>query len=236
MEDLVLNGSSKIGGGSFHHVEINGAGTVEGDLECARLVCNGAGKVSGDVIAKEAIFKGSTRVSGDMHSKEVVINGHGSISGDLITMQLECNGAVTVNGNIKAENIQLNGLTKGGADIEGENVEVDGVLQLQGLLNADNIKINLEGKSFAKEIGGGSISVKRRNSLSLLEKLKLGFSKTLEVELIEADNIYLEHTKVSIVRGNSITLGPGCDIDMVEYQNEFQSHKDSKVKENKKTE
>ena len=60
------------------------------------------------------------------------------------------------------------------------------------------------------------------------------FNVGLNAEIIEGDEIYLENTKAKVVRGNRVTIGPGCDIDFVEYQNHFQCEKGTKVGSYKK--
>lgn len=43
-DKLIINGSGSSKGGRFHTVEINGSGTVSGDVECTSLLFNGSGK------------------------------------------------------------------------------------------------------------------------------------------------------------------------------------------------
>lgn len=38
-------------------------------------------------------------------------------------------------------------------------------------------------------------------------------------ETIEGDDIHLELTRARVVRGNNVSIGSGCDIDLVEYKN-----------------
>lgn len=44
VEKLVINGSGSSKGGTFQSVEINGSGTVAGDVECDTFSFNGNGK------------------------------------------------------------------------------------------------------------------------------------------------------------------------------------------------
>jgi hypothetical protein len=53
--------------------------------------------------------------------------------------------------------------------------------------------------------------------------------------VIEGDDIYLENTVAEIVRGNSVEIGPGCTIGLVEYANKFSKDKDSTVKKETKS-
>ncbi len=43
----------------------------------------------------------------------------------------------------------------------------------------------------------------------------------LQTSIVEGDDIYLEHTIAEVVRGNNVTIGPGCEISVVEYHTSF---------------
>ncbi len=58
-DKLVINGSGSSKGGRFHTVEINGSGTVSGDVECTSLLFNGSGKTDGHVKTQTLTISGS---------------------------------------------------------------------------------------------------------------------------------------------------------------------------------
>ena len=53
----------------------------------------------------------------------------------------------------------------------------------------------------------------------------------LTTSVIEGDDIYLEATTAKIVRGNNVTIGSDCNIELVEYRNTITVAPDSKVNE-----
>ena len=53
--------------------------------------------------------------------------------------------------------------------------------------------------------------------------------KELTADIIEGDDIYLENTHAKVVRGNNITLGSGCEIELVEYKNDFKQDKEAEI-------
>ena len=55
--------------------------------------------------------------------------------------------------------------------------------------------------------------------------------KFLECSSIEADEVRLENTKASRVRADKVLIGPGCHIDVVEYEDEIVISSDAFVKE-----
>ena len=51
----------------------------------------------------------------------------------------------------------------------------------------------------------------------------------MSAQLIEGDNIVLEYTDADIVRGKNVVIGRGCNINKVEYTNEYKLKDDGKV-------
>jgi cytoskeletal protein CcmA (bactofilin family) len=103
-----------------------------------------------------------------------------------------------------------------------------GGFTMGGLLYADSININLHYRCKVREIGGEKIEVKVGREFQLLRIIKSlfipkGFHEPqLETDIIEGDEINLGQTKAEVVRGNNITIGKNCDIDLVEYRNSFE--------------
>jgi len=58
--------------------------------------------------------------------------------------------------------------------------------------------------------------------------------KLLEVDTIEADEIYLESTHAKVVRGKNITLGSECRIGLIKYEDSFKDHDESMVESTQK--
>ena len=82
-------------------------------------------------------------------------------------------------------------------------------------------------------------NVKLGHSFSLKSLIKfiflsLAINTGLCAETIEGDEIYLEYTKAKVIRGNNVTIGEGCEIELVEYKSLFEKSDKSVVIENKK--
>ena len=113
------------------------------------------------------------------------------------------------------------------SNCEAENFNLKGVFNIEETLNADDITVKLYGPSETKEIGGSKIHVQKGGDNKLMELLTailspLNFYKAhLKAETIEGDDVYLEHTTAQVVRGNTVTIGEGCEIDLVEYRTYF---------------
>ncbi|WP_456272471.1 polymer-forming cytoskeletal protein [Bacillus sp. AK031] len=235
MGDLILSGSSETGGGSFEKVQINGSGKITGDLDCKDFECNGSAKVYGNIQSDFAAIRGSAKVEGNFFADEIEIHGSSSIDGKLSFGKLEIKGHTGLVESVKGDYILLEGMMKVKGDCEVENADLNGAFTIGGLLNGDRISIELHGKSKVKEIGGETITVKRSGpSILNLDKLIKTWSKELHADLIEGDVVKLEYTKAKVVRGNNVEIGPGCEIELIEYQNDLQVSEKAKVDKTEK--
>jgi cytoskeletal protein CcmA (bactofilin family) len=100
-----------------------------------------------------------------------------------------------------------------------------------GLLNADQIEVRPDGQSEAKEIGGETIRIlaKKRERINwFMRKIR---QSGLVVDTIEGDQVELEYTKASVVRGKSVKIGTGCEIGLVEVEGDYRAAEDARVAE-----
>ncbi|MDG5786160.1 polymer-forming cytoskeletal protein [Evansella sp. AB-P1] len=229
--NLILSGNGEVAGGVFENVIINGNGTVNGEIECDKFECNGSAKIKGDILSRITEIKGNTKVYGNVEANVIDLQGNSNISGKITFERLVIKGNASLRNGIKGENVSLEGMVKINGDCEVENAYLNGAFTIDGLINGDKVGINLHGKSFVNEIGGEKISVKRVGHTFLhLDKLFKSLSKELHVELIEGDDIILEYTKAKTVRGNRVSIGPGCEIELLEYRNELTISDEALVK------
>lgn len=199
--DLQLSGMGKASGGIYNNVQLDGMTTINGDIECKKFMCNGKGKVNGDIQAEYVSIQGLCNIEGDIKATTVQIDGKAKLDGDLTGEQINLNGVARIDG-----------------DCEAESFAADGAFSIDGLLNAGIIEIKLRSKCSVEEIGGEQITVKKEKSGSNFNIIGSIFPAELKAESIEGDQIYLEYTKAELVRGNEITIGPGCDIETIEYR------------------
>lgn len=232
--DIKINGSGSAGGGTYNSVIIKGSGKISGDLKCNVLQISGTGLIEGNVEVSEGKINGAGTIEGDLKAEQFKINGSGKVTGSVSGSDFAVSGSGTVGKSVEAQNIKIEGSAKIGTDCNAEVFTSDGAFEIGGLLNADHININLLGfKSKAKEIGGGKIRVTLGppHGLGVLKTIiSMGIlNPVLEAETIEGDEILLENTTARIVRGNNITIGPGCDIGTVEYKGHYVKNGDARV-------
>lgn len=224
MNDLRINGIGSSAGGSFDLVQINGKGEIYGDLECRELQINGLGSFSGNV--KAEVFK---------------VSGKSEVSGNLECGMATIDGKIDIDGKLKARDIENRGMLGVTEEVSSESFHSYGAFKISGLLNADKIQIIMYAPCSAMEIGGEEIDIRVGKASGLRELIGSFFSgwplkTSFSTDTIEGDDIYLENTSAKVVRGNNIKIGPGCQIDIVEYKNTFEKGNDSgiTVKESRK--
>lgn len=234
MKDLVIAGSGSTGGGSFRNIRIDGFGKITGDVDFEQFQTNGKSEVLGCARGTHIDIHGSSKLNGHVEAKLFHIQGEAHIDGDVSYRELTCKGKAAVKGSARGESLDLEGGLNVDGDCEAEKFIVSGGFQIGGLLNADAIDITLYWSCKAQEIGGEKITVRKGSKSSIwnpfLPKIA---SRHLTADTIEGDEIDLEHTTARIVRGNRVTLGPGCSVNLVEYKQHFEADKGAKVNESK---
>lgn len=216
--DMSVNGINNAPGGHYRNVTIEGVGKVMGDVQA------------------DGLFRmnGVVTVLGDIQAAEFNADGKFKMEGRLAAGSARINGMAAVKGMVSGETLLLQGMLNANGDCELERFEAEGGFTIGGLLNAGAIDIRMHTKCKAQEVGGETIRV-RKMSRSAWEKLwRWMFPKWLpemEAALIEGDEVDLENTTASIVRGNRVVIGAGCHIDRVEYRMSIVKHPGAQVKE-----
>ncbi|EEL50418.1 hypothetical protein bcere0022_22450 [Bacillus cereus Rock3-44] len=225
-----MNGSGSSAGGAYNKVKIRGEGTISNHVSCNEFKTYGASDVSGDMKAKNYVVYGESEVKGNIQAEYVKVYGNAQVQGNGHVEKMKVRGMFEVKGRLSGNVVDIKGALHVKEDIEVEELLLTGGLESEGLLNAENIHITIcfEG-SKVREIGGKKITV-RKKSRFIPFKSHAG---NLQTSMIEGDDIYLEHTIAEVVRGNNVTIGPGCEIGVVEYHTSFNQKGNSVVKEHK---
>ncbi|MEF3304770.1 cytoplasmic protein [Paenibacillus sp. GYB003] len=220
------------GGGTFNTISINGSGTMNGNVDCIRFVASGRAAVRGSMIAESVEVNGSASFGERLDAGKLRINGKTDIEGMLVAGEMRVDGYLKVGGDVKADSMEINGSFTGRGSCEAERFRSRGSFRLDGLLNAGSVDIDLFAECRAKEIGGETIVVRKTgvdSPIGRLVKALVLSKEMLFADLIEGDEIRLEYTKAAVVRGTNVTIGPGCDIGLVEYTGEFRRFSDAVV-------
>ncbi|HET7578132.1 MAG TPA: hypothetical protein VFK33_02540 [Bacillales bacterium] len=233
--NLRITGSGDSRGGLYHKVTIIGEGGIHDDLDCLVFKTRGTSRVEGHIKTEAFRVTGQSWVKG-LEAEKLRIYGKVDFDGHVLCRDVKIRGEAEISGGLTGETIDLKGNVLVKENVEAETFHAKGGFSIDGLLNAGNIEITLKFSSSVKEIGGGKVRV-RRGGLPF-EWTPKAFhtmkTATLSVDMIEGDEIDLENTSAKVVRGKNVRIGPGCSVDLVEYQDEFKQDPEAKVDENRK--
>ena len=238
-KDLKINGIMSLPGGSYNNVKVNGHLDLTSEIDCNEIHINGMLTVSGKVKAGKAKVHGSSSFKDDVEFDSFTVLGKADVTGEAKIKELKIEGQMSFSKNLQSESVTIYGETKVKGNCDAETFKTKGAFTIDGMLNAGIIEIKLHGKCSANEIGGENIKVYKGTDYYFKKIIKSIFSTNifdskLIANVIEGDDIYLESTKAKIVRGDSVEIGPNCEIDVVEFKNKFRKNENSVVKENRK--
>lgn len=233
--DMTVNGGGSIGAGVYNDIVINGSGTVTGDIECATMKINGASTADGNVKATSIIVNGSGSFTRDVQAGEMIVNGDASVAQGAGIGRLKVKGRASVGGSLAAHEVDLRGTIKVDGDCSADTFVGEGVFTIGGLLNAGTVHVQLFGPCSAREIGGEKVTIAQSRK-GLADFVAMFSEKRLRVDTIEADEVWIENTVARIVRGGTVTLGAGCEINLVEYTGTYTPAPDARVGEARQVE
>ncbi len=238
--DLKLIGNSSAAGGNYNNAKVLGDSIVNGNLDCINFKCVGNSKINGNLKTNGARVVGSTSITGVLKSYNIRVAGNVEVNGDINSKNIVIHGGMDTKGGIKSEDIRIKGYAAIKKNCEAETFRSEGLLTIGGLLNAENVEIIIHSTCKVAEIGGETVNVRRGHGLKLEHVFKSFFLPAnfyggkLVTECIEGDDIRLEYTKAKVVRGKNVVIGDGCEIDLVEYKDEYRTHGKPDVKEKRK--
>jgi len=213
--DAKVAGDGALSGGTYGNITVNGAGSINGDIDCLTFKINGASTNTGRVVAQTMVVNGSATINGELQAGLLKVNGDTSVRDGAGVGQLIVNGNCQVGGSVASHQVDLKGYLKVGGDLETDAFSGDGAFQIGGLLNAGLIDLRLHGPASAREIGGERVSVRLGSGWGSL--FTFFADKRLITDSVEADQVSLEYTTAKVVRGKDVTIGQGCSIGLVEY-------------------
>ena len=219
--DMRRSGSGNIPSGEYNKISVSGVGHLIGRVRCEAF--SSSGSIKGNDIECKVGFtvSGSARFSGKIEAKNIKVSGSLNCEGDLIAREsFISSGSVECGKVARCEQITVSGSLKTSGDIEAESVKIDGTVNCAGLINAESIEIKFDRGMTIGSIGGGKIVVLPEKALKAAKKL-IPFptlSRGVNVSTsIEGDEITLECVSCPKVTGRAVTIGQGCNIDLVQY-------------------
>lgn len=232
--DVRISGAGAIATGTYRTVSVSGSATLVGEIDCINFKVSGAAEGEGSLVAESMVVNGTLGYRGDARAKSVRVNGtaqFGALDGGKVSVA----GTLGVR-ELRATEATVLGYLDVAGDCSAERFRSEGGFTIGGLLNAGVVEIGVYARCSALEIGGEAVTVKgAHGSLRrLVAALIPAAENRLTVEVVEGDDVRLEQTTARAVRGRTVVIGQGCQIDLVEYSGEYSASPDAKIKQVRK--
>lgn len=204
----------------------------------------GISKIPFEVNVNSVKVEGVCKFKDKVTDEKVNCEGIVKFKDDIDCKILEAEGLLRINGNIRAyEKIGIDGVLKMHSNISAESLKFEGVPIIYGKIEADEVRFYFMEYGFGSEIFGSFIKIRRKAEIkespvkinnNIINRIYLGNAKIhhdkFSVNLMEADEISIEHTICNMLRGGKVYVGEGCEIENLEYSESLEIHPDANVK------
>lgn len=232
LSDAKINGDGTVGPGSYGTITLNGAGTITGDVRCHELRVNGAGTCKGAVQADSIVVNGAGTFDGTLQTSELVVNGTADIHAGVGVGRLKCAGTCAIDGGMAAHDLDLRGDLRVGGGVDAKSLRGEGRFNVNGAVTIGDIEFRLHGRNAAASITCDRMILRVPEGIGAL--FSAFADRRLTAETIVGAELELIDTTARVVRGGNVTLGAGCDIELVEYTGVLQKLAGAQVREERK--
>lgn len=237
-------GNGEIFGGSIRKLTSIGNSIISGALETAKT--NSVGNIS----VTENMNVQLMKITGEgsfkkLFAKNLIVwgkvnnnNGSTRLKGDVSAYTFEVMGKCIVKSDLKVENIFVSSSLYIEKELQCENFECLGSIEAPSI-NAAHIYIYPRESSKVNELYASEVIIKMAfRECLIIKKHHTTWrhmrrfkheNSFINIEIIEADKIYLENTKAKLVSGKNVDIGPRCNIETVEYIDNLSIDVSSKV-------
>lgn len=124
MQNASIDGFSKIEGGEYGTLKVDGMATCAGNLSAETAIIDGMLKSEGDVTVGTLVCDGMARIRGNVRAGKIAIDGMLRVGGGKIEAdEIECDGMIRIDGEISADVISADGCIDA-REIMGDRVEI----------------------------------------------------------------------------------------------------------------
>ena len=207
-ERLKVSGANVQRGTQYKDIKVAGASKFVNDIECNIFKTSGVVKSEGSIKAKVFKVAGAVKIVGSLDAPEISASGGVKVGKDITTETAAFGGSIYVGGKLSAKELH-----------------VDGTICIKGELLVDRFELHMGGKSELTEVYGDQVTIRKNWSFGITAP------RHANIGLIEATTIDISHTTCKRVSGDTVVIGDGCVIDLVEYSTSITVNKKAKVKE-----
>ena len=234
--DMKISGSGSIPAGEYDAIKISGSGTIQGNIKCSEMHVSGSANAGGTVeCTGEIHVSGACDFDKDIITKSLHVSGALNTDGSIIATDLvHLSGGVNIDGSLKCGTLEAHGGLNVDEDIEAETASVHGNLACGGLLNAESIEIDTRDGCLIGSIGGSKIVIRHTKRKFFKNLITISFNDKqvhgIEVQQsIEGDEIDIESVTCPRVSGRTVTVGEGCEIELLQYSEHYEIHEKAQV-------
>lgn len=199
MINMRIAGRGTVPAGEYDKVSLSGSGRLFGEVRCNNFSASGASKGESITCAERFKVSGASSFSGQVKAKNVRTAGSFSCGTLVAEEQLSASGSLRV-----------------GGDLQAASVHIAGGLECNGTLCAKETELQADKEMRLERITGGNVRT-RRKLISIFRKRRVSVTTA-----IEGDALDLEYATAPRVTGQSVIIGKGCEIDLVQYRDELQ--------------
>ncbi len=231
--DMRISGRGSIPAGEYEKISVHGRGRLFGMIKCKSF--SSSGKSTGDSIecAEKMKSSGTAHFSGSVDATRVTSSGRFFCDGDLTaSAEINCSGTLTCHKTVRCNRLFVAGTARMDKGVEAEQIELRGSVRCQGLINAEEVTVKMEGNVDIGCIGGSRITVCAKATRRWLKRIPLlsRVIKNARIQTsIEGDEIRVEQVSCPRITGRAVTVGRGCRIDLVQYSEHIEIAKTARV-------
>lgn len=229
----IMGSCNSIGNIKANEGNILGDARFKGDLEFEVLKVNGSSYIEGNLNCKELKVNGSLIVKGSCNMNNLVVNGELESIYDIECNNVVIRGGLKCKQSINSQYIKSYGELVVDQNISSEEINIQGSIYCKGLLNAEQILITPRDRCRCNEIGSSKIEVIKPKGI-FKYSIFLGRVGSFSCNLIEADTIDLENSRIKDIRGKDVKLINNCEVDYIEYIDMLEVSSNSTVKNSSK--
>ncbi len=220
LQSVNVSGSAHIGGGKYAEIRCAGSAHIGADVEAQIIRCSGSLHSERALRGDDLHVSGSAAVGSTLNVGQARISGSLKVEGDLVVRQeAHVSGSTRIAGKLTGEKFQCGGLLRVDQEIALESISVSGAMECPGMVTAESIRLTAGGwSSHIGELAGSTIVVEDWRGGALWHRVWGERMGQVMVSEISGDQVRLVRTTAKLVRGDDITLGPGCRVDRVEYR------------------
>ncbi len=207
--EMKISGSGKIPAGEYSNIQISGAGELFGTVRCDSFASSGSAKGEDIICSGELKVSGSGSFRGDISAKKV------AVSGSMACNEITAGDTVWVSGSLRTKSVTA------------KSVTVNGAVSCEEHLRAEDVSITYGGRMSIGSIAGGKIHMRKSGTCLMVGNVTVTTS-------IEGDEVGLERITCPQVTGRAVSIGKGCQIDLVQYSETLEISKRAKVKRTEK--